>query len=204
MKFLTRVKIFFKKLSEKLMPVNNIDKLNMLLSKQKKVLADTRQKYYNSKGKEEYYTTEIATNQKLKQELLDSAKKCKEKNDSNKLKQVFDMYDLTENRITMYSSCLEKQKEITTKLNQFVSITETKINKLNCDIEMLKTKDEFSQSVRDLRSIQCDQDDINVDDVVKDIEIDYNARVAEFTDMNVEDISGDLNRNKFEDFVKGL
>lgn len=204
MKLFTRLTIFVKKLLAKVMPISNIDKLNHLIEKQNKALSYARQSYYNSLGKEEYYENELSTNQELYKALICCAKKAKTNNDEAVLKQSFDAIQLAESRIKMYGDCLEKQKEITIKLNRFVTVAANKISQLKCNIEMLKTKDEFSKSVKDFKELQLGNCDTNVDDVVKDIEIDYNAKSIEFNDMSVDDITISINDSKFEEFVEGL
>lgn len=200
MKLFTRIKLFGKKTIEDLMPIDNITQLEEMMSKQQKVLEETQQKYYNSKGKEDYYETEIKRNKKLLKDTMSSAKKAKDKNDEVKLKKLYEIKTLTETKIKTYEECLEKQKEITNQLNTLVTNAERKVTKIKCDIELLKTKEDFSKSVEDFKSIQTGVDDINIDDITKDIEINFNAKSYEFNDMDVVDIEDD----GFDDFVKGL
>lgn len=201
MKLFTRIKLFIKKVIEELMPVDNITQLEEMMRKQQKILEETQQKYYNSKGKEEYYETEIDNNKKLLEDTISSAKKAKENNDEVRLKKLYEIKTMTESKIKTYKECLDKQKEITIKLNSLVASAERKLTKAKCSIELLKTKDEFSKSVEDFKSIQIgDSDDINMDDITKDIEINFNAKSYEFNDMDVVEIED----NGFDDFVKGL
>lgn len=200
MKLFTRFKLFGKKAIEELMPVDNITQLEEMMNKQKKVLEETQQKYYNSKGKEEYYEAEIKKNEELLENTITSAKKSKENNDEVSLKKLYEIKTLTESKIKMYKECLEKQKEISIKLNKFVSNIERKVSKARCDIELLKTKDEFAKSVEDFKSVQTGVDDINMEDITKDIDINFNAKSYEFNDIDIVDI-GD---NGFNDFVKEL
>lgn len=200
MKLSTRIKLFGKKKIEQFMPIDNIVQLEELMNKQQKVLNETQQKYYNSKGKEDYYLKEIENNEKLLKDTTISAKKAKENNDEARLKKLYEIKTLTESKIKMYKECLEKQKEITVKLNKFVSNIERKVSKAKCDIELLKTKDEFTKSVKDFKSIQTDADDINMEDITKDIDINFNAKAYEFNDIDIVDIED----NGFEDFIKEL
>lgn len=200
MKLFTRLRLFGKKTIEEFMPIDNITQLEEMMNKQKKVLEDTQQKYYNSKGKEDYYSKEIDNNKNLLENTILSAKRAKENNDEVKLKKLYEIKTLTESKIKMYEECLEKQKEITIKLNQFVTNIERKVSKAKCDIELLKTKDEFTKSVEDFKSVQTGVDDINMEDITKDIDISFNAKSYEFNDMNVVDIED----GGFDDFVKEL
>lgn len=201
MKLFTRIKLFGKKAIEDFMPIDNITQLEEMMNKQKKVLEETQQKYYNSKGKEDYYETEIKRNEKLLEDAMSSAKKAKENNDETKLKKLYEIKTMTEFKIKMYEECLEKQKEITIKLNKFVSNIERKVSKARCDIELLKTKDEFTKSVEDFKSVQTGVDDINMEDITKDIDINFNAKSYEFNDMDVVEVE---DNDGFDDFVKGL
>lgn len=200
MKLFTRIKLFGKKAIEDFMPIDNITQLEEMMNKQKKVLEETQQKYYNSKGKEDYYETEIKRNEKLLEDTMSSAKKAKENNDETKLKKLYEIKTLTESKIKMYKDCLEKQKEITVKLNKFVSNIERKVSKAKCDIELLKTKDEFTKSVEDFKTIETGVDDINMEDITKDIDINFNAKSYEFNDMDVVEVED----GGFDDFVKEL
>lgn len=200
MKLSTRIKLFGKKKIEQFMPIDNIVQLEELMNKQQKVLNETQQKYYNSKGKEDYYLKEIENNEKLLKDTIISAKKAKENNDEARLKKLYEIKTLTESKIKMYKECLEKQKEITVKLNKFVSNIERKVSKAKCDIELLKTKDEFTKSVKDFKSVQTNADDINMEDITKDIDINFNAKAYEFNDIDIENIED----SGFEDFIKEL
>lgn len=200
MKLFTRIKLFGKKAVEELMPIDNITQLEEMMKRQQKVLEETQQKYYNSKGKEEYYETEIDKNEKLLKDTISSAKKAKEDNDEVRLKKLYEIKTMTESKIKMYEECLEKQKEITVKLNKFVTNIERKVSKAKCDIELLKTKDEFTKSVEDFKSVQTGVDDINMEDITKDIDINFNTKSYEFNDMNVVEVED----GGFDDFVKEL
>lgn len=200
MKLFTRFKLFGKKAIEELMPVDNITQLEEMMRKQEKVLEETQQKYYNSKGKEDYYSKEIENNEKLLKDTISSAKKAKENNDEVKLKKLYEIKTMTESKIKMYKECLEKQKEITIKLNKFVSNIERKVSKAKCDIELLKTKDEFTKSVEDFKTIETGVDDINMEDITKDIDINFNAKSYEFNDMDIAEVED----GGFDDFVKEL
>lgn len=195
MKFLTRLRLFGEKTTEKLMPVNNIVQLEDLLKKQTKTLEETKQKYYNSKGKEDYYQTEIKNNEDLKEKAINNAKNSKDNNNEVQLKKCFEIQKMAQTKIDMYIDCLNKQKDITIKLNNFVTNLETKNSELRCKIELLKTKDDFVKSVEDFKMVQTGTRDINLDDVVKDIEINFNAKSYEFNDMDVTE----LKDNVYED-----
>lgn len=200
MKLLTRLRLFGEKTTEKLMPVDNITQLEDLLKKQSKTLEETKQNYYNSKGKEDYYKTEIKSNKELKEKAIERAKDAKGHKNEEQLKNCFEIQKMAQTKINMYTDCLEKQKNITTKLNTFMTNLETKNSELRCKIELLKTKDEFVKSVEDFKVVQNGTSDINLDDVVKDIEINFNSKSYELDDMNVPE----LQNSEYEDFVEGL
>lgn len=200
MRLFTRFKLFGKKAIEELMPIDNITQLEEMIEKQNKVLNETKQKYYNSKGKEDYYSNEIKNNKKLLDDTMKSAKKAKDNDDEMKLKKLYEIKTLTESKIKMYEECLKKQKDITVKLNTLVTNAERKCTKLKCNIELLKTKDEFTKSVEDFKTIQVGNEDINIDDITKDIDIKFNAKTYEFEDIDVVDVED----GGFDDFVKEL
>lgn len=200
MKLLTRLRLFGEKAIEKTISVDNIAQLEDLIKKQTKISEEIKQKYYNSRGKEDYYQTEIKNNEDLKYKTIERAKNAKGHKNEEQLKQCFEIQKMAQAKIDMYKDCLDKQKGITIKLNAFITNLESKNSELKCKIELLKTKDDFVKSVEDFKTVQSGTSDINLDNVVKDIEIDFNAKSYEFDDIDVPELAN----NEYEDFVEGL
>lgn len=204
MKIITRISLFLKRIIEKLMPINKCEQLNSLFIKYKKILYDAKQNYYNSLGKEEYYQKELDNNKVNSEKLLSIAKKYKEKNDTTKLKETYNMYDLSLKKIENYQKFLDEQKEITLKLNTFISQLERKVSKLECEIEILKTKNEFNNNIKNIKRV-CNVDSgVDLDIVTKGIEIDYNANMIETDSMSLDNIEDIKYGDEFDKFVDDL
>lgn len=204
MKFLTRLNIFAKKVAKELMPITDIEKLEHALEEIKKGLDDTKQSYYKSKGKEDYYKTEIDNAEKVKEKIVNQMKKNKENNvEKEKQEPLYNEMVTLDTRIKLNNENLTNQSKITSALLKTKNVYDRKYTDLRQNLEIMKSKEDFNNSIKEFK---LDNFDIDTKEIEKNIDITFNASQYSLDDIEkeVNMIDIQLDDNGIDEFLDKL
>lgn len=183
MKKLTKLKIVFDRIFNKFVKVDNIEKIEEGLNRQKEALKKLNNSYYNAQGALESYKNELNKNQENKKKLNKCFEICKTKNDKEGAKQIFDEINTTRQRITVLKEQTQKQELIVRRFKEAKERYEKEIRNLQNNLETMKSKNRFSKAVKEYESQFGEFEEFNIEDIQKDIDIEFNASNAQLQEQ---------------------
>lgn len=197
MKKLTKIKIIFDRFFNKIAKVDNIEKVEEGMKRQKEALRKLNNSYYNAKGALDTYKEELNKNKNNLKRLDKCFNICKTKNDKKGAKQVYDETIVTKQRISILEEQISKQKLIVDRFLEAKEKYETAIRNLQNNLETMKSKDRFSKAVKEYNENFGEFEEFNIDDIQRDIDNEFNAsnvRLEEQTDtLNLDEIENESN-----------
>ena len=183
MKKLTKLKIVFDRIFNKFVKVDNIEKIEEGLNRQKEALKKLNNSYYNAQGALETYKNELNKNQENEKKLNKCFEICKTKNDKEGAKQIFDEINTTRQRITVLKEQTQKQELIVRRFKEAKERYEKEIRNLQNNLETMKSKNRFSKAVKEYESQFGEFEEFNIEDIQKDIDIEFNASNAQLQEQ---------------------
>lgn len=197
MKKLTKIKIIFDRFFNKIAKVDNIEKVEEGMKRQKEALRKLNDSYYNAKGALDTYNEELKKNQDNLKRLDKCFEICKTKNDKKGAKQIYDEMIITKQRISVLEEQISKQKLIVDRFLEAKEKYETEIRNLQNNLETMKSKDRFSKAVKEYNENFGEFEEFNIDDIQRDIDNEFNAsnvRLEEQADtLNLDEIENESN-----------
>ena len=152
MKKLTKLKIVFDRIFNKFVKVDNIEKIEEGLNRQKEALKNLNNSYYNAQGALESYKNELKKNQENEKKLNKCFGICKTKNDKEGAKQIFEELNTTKQRIIVLKEQSQKQELIVQRFKEAKERYEKEIRNLQNNLETMKSKNRFSKAVKEYES----------------------------------------------------
>lgn len=183
MKKLTKLKIVFDRIFNKFVKVDNIEKIEEGLDRQKEALKKLNNSYYNAQGALESYRNELEKNKENEKQLNKCFEICKTKNDKDGAKQIFDELNTTKQRIIVLKEQSQKQELIVQRFKEAKDRYEKEIRNLQNNLETMKSKNRFSKAVKEYESQFGEFEEFNIDDIQKDIDIEFNASNAQLQEQ---------------------
>ena len=183
MKKLTKLKIVFDRIFNKFVKVDNIEKIEEGLNRQKEALKKLNNSYYNAQGALESYKNELNKNQENEKKLNKCFEIYKTKNDKEGAKQIFDEINTTRQRITVLKEQTQKQELIVRRFKEAKERYEKEIRNLQNNLETMKSKNRFSKAVKEYESQFGEFEEFNIEDIQKDIDIEFNASNAQLQEQ---------------------
>ena len=183
MKKTTKLKIVFDRIFNKFIKVDNIEKIEEGLNRQKEALKKLNSSYYNAKGALTVYKDELNKNLDNQKKLDKCFEICKSKDDKEAAKQVFNEIQTTKQRITVLQDQIQKQELIVQRFSQAKEKYETEIRNLQNNLETMKSKNRFSKAVKEYESQFGEFEEFNIDDIQRDIDIEFNASNAQLEEQ---------------------
>lgn len=183
MKKLTKIKIVFDRIFNKFVKVDNIEKIEEGLNRQKEALKKLNNSYYNAQGALESYKNELKKNQENEKKLNKCFETCKGKNDKDGAKQVFEELNTTKQRIIVLKEQTQKQELIVKRFKDAKERYENEIKNLQNNLETMKSKNRFSKAVKEYESQFGEFEEFDIEDIQKDIDIEFNASNAQLQDQ---------------------
>lgn len=183
MKKTTKLKIVFDRIFNKFIKVDNIEKIEEGLNRQKEALKKLNSSYYNAKGALTAYKDELNKNLDNQKKLDKCFEICKSKDDKEAAKQVFNEIQTTKQRITVLQDQIQKQELIVQRFSQAKEKYETEIRNLQNNLETMKSKNRFSKAVKEYESQFGEFEEFNIDDIQRDIDIEFNASNAQLEEQ---------------------
>lgn len=200
MKKLTKLKIIFDRLFNKVAKVDNIEKIEEGLNRQKEALKKLNNSYYNSKGALDSYKEELTKNENNLKRLKKCFDICKTKENKKEAKQVYDEIIITNQRISVLKEQISKQELIVKRFLEAKEKYENEIRNLKNNLETLKSKSRFSKAVKEYNDNFGEFEEFNIDDIQRDIDNEFNASNARLdeqsSELNLDNIE---NENSFEE-----
>lgn len=183
MKKTTKLKIVFDRIFNKFIKVDNIEKIEEGLNRQKEALKKLNSSYYNAKGALTAYKDELNKNLDNQKKLDKCFEICKSKDDKEAAKQVFNEIQTTKQRITVLQDQIQKQELIVQRFSQAKEKYETEIRNLQNNLETMKSKNRFSKAVKEYESQFGEFEEFNIDDIQRDIDVEFNASNAQLEEQ---------------------
>lgn len=183
MKKLTKLKIVFDRIFNKIVKVDNIEKIEEGLNRQKEALKKLNNSYYNAQGALESYRNELEKNKENEKKLNKCFEICKAKNDKDGAKQIFEELNTTKQRIIVLKEQSQKQELIVQRFKEAKERYEKEIRNLQNNLETMKSKNKFSKAVKEYESQFGEFEEFNIDDIQKDIDIEFNASNAQLQEQ---------------------
>lgn len=197
MKKVTKIKILWDRLFNKIVKVDNIEKVEEGLERQKESLRKLNESYYNAVGVLDTYKEELKKNENNLDKLNRCFEICKNKDDKQGAKQVYEQTITTKQRINVLKEQIEKQKMIVNRFKEAKEKYEKEIRNLENNIETMKSKDRFSKAVKEYNKNFGEFEEFNIDDIQRDIDTEFNASNAKLSEttnqLDLDKIEADMN-----------
>lgn len=197
MKKVTKIKILWDRLFNKIVKVDNIEKVEEGLERQKESLRKLNESYYNAVGGLDTYKEELNKNENNLDKLSRCFEICKNKDDKQGAKQIYEQTITTKQRINVLKEQIEKQKMIVNRFKEAKERYEKEIRNLENNIETMKSKDRFSKAVKEYNKNFGEFEEFNIDDIQRDIDTEFNASNAKLSEttnqLDLDKIEADMN-----------
>lgn len=215
MKKLERIKIVWNRMFNKVFNVKNIEKLEAQKSEMEKVLQESKEELSKQKGKKKVIDDKIQEHKNDLEKLKETCKSIKEDEMMNKdiknqkLKEGFDLYKKCEDELKVKEQQSELMDKLITQVEGKVAIYETKIDSLFKNINILKSKAEFTENVNDFKNVIKKLGCKDIGDIKDQIDADFYTSEFELNEIskdeiNVEQFTKDVKDTGFGDFVDSL
>ncbi len=208
MKIIEKLKIILNRILNKIFKVTNVEKLE--------AQRDAMQEMYDN-SKEQL--NELQASKKLKKEELDKKKKqltkletmnkeLLEKGNDKKLKEGFEFKKQLDYEIELLENTIKSYTSLTTNLKQQLTTYKSKIDRIHNNIDALKAKAEFSESVDKFKETMKNLDCRDINDISNEIDKNYYKSEFDLNDLvkcdkKVEDFVND-DDSDFENYKKSL
>lgn len=205
MKNTTRLKVFFKKMFKMVTPLDNIEIMEHLMEQNNTALNSFNDQLYNSKAQIRYHQRELEVNSDRKDSLIKIAEKFKSNNNEDGKRETFNKLKIVDSQIALHKEQIELHEARTVSLNSIVENLRNKQTEIQCKLTSYKAKVEFANSVNQYSNINVKGLDINIDDITKEIDIDYLSSEFKLNDIMKNDIVTNATSDlEYEEFYKNL
>lgn len=202
LKNIERIRLWFANLIKNLFQVDKTAQLVDIYEKQKSQLEEADSKYYRSKGLEQYYTDEIETITKLLSRLGSCAKKVK--NDDAVLRDIYTQKVSLENKKKNFEEFLQAQTLVTKQWETLKDQLEMTTIKLKDKIDEIRMKEEFSKNMDKFSNTTSTIGDINIDEIMKEVQVDFNSSTMKLKDLKNTSINDVIKDDGFEEYKNSL
>lgn len=202
LKNIERIRLWFANLIKNLFQVDKTAQLVDIYEKQKSQLEEADSKYYRSKGLEQYYTDEIETITKLLSRLGSCAKKVK--NDDAVLRDIYTQKVSLENKKKNFEEFLQAQTLVTKQWETLKDQLEMTTIKLKDKIDEIRMKEEFSKNMDKFSNTTSTIGDINIDEIMKEVQVDFNSSTMKLKDLKNTSIDDVIKDDGFEEYKNSL
>ena len=115
-------------------------------------------------------------------------------------RQIFEELNTTKQRIIVLKEQSQKQELIVQRFKEAKERYEKEIRNLQNNLETMKSKNRFSKAVKEYESQFGEFEEFNIDDIQKDIDIEFNASNAQLQEQeNKIDLDQLENESNFEE-----
>lgn len=205
-----KIKLFFTKKVDDIVPISETDKIKEIIKEKTKDLKKLSESYYESEGKKKTLENKIKGCNKTLKDISAAGNMCKKNNDEVNLKKLFVEKKNIENEIEMTQKTLELTKKLSEDLYVRKTKMETYISSLKHKLDQLKIKEEYTEQANKFISVMNDvdkEDSFNENEEI--IDVNFNAAELKIEDfdssISVDDV---INKytvdDEFEKFKQSL
>lgn len=193
MKKMTGLKIFFDRIFNKVIKVDEIEKIQEGLERQKQAVLKIREAYFNASGLLEQKQNEQKKKKSQEEQFLKLLDKAKEKDDRVLGKQIFDEMSVIKNSLTLLQEQIDKQTITVDVLKKEKEKRENEVRTTESNMELMKSKNDFTKSMKEYNTIFGEFEEFNIDDIERKIDTEFNA-----TNCQIKEDDGKINLNKLQ------
>jgi riboflavin synthase len=193
MKKMTSLKIFFDRIFNKVVKVDEIEKIQEGLERQKQAVLKIREAYFNASGLLEQKQNEQKKKKSQEEQFLKLLDKAKEKDDKQLGKQIFDEMSVIKNSLILLQEQIEKQTITVDVLKKEKEKRENEVRTTESNMELMKSKNDFTKSMKEYNTIFGEFEEFNIDDIERKIDTEFNA-----TNCQIKEDDNKINLNKLQ------
>ncbi len=193
MKKLTSLKILFDRIFNKVVKVDEIEKIKEGLERQKQAVVKIREAYFNAAGLLEQKQGELDKKNVQVEKFTKFLDKAKEKNDKEMGKQIFDEMNIVKNSVILLQEQIEKQKITVDVLKKEKEKREQEVRTTESNVELMKSKNDFTKSMKEFNTIFGEFEEFNIEDIERKIDTEFNA-----TNCQIKEDDSKINLNKLQ------
>ena len=193
--------------ADRVTAVSPAEKLEAALSSRKRALEQIRENCYHASGRSRYYENQVKLLQRRIEILNSSARECKRRGEEERLEQILCQHQRAERRLEIFSQCTRQQAEITGQLERSRLEIERDVDKMQAQLDVLRTRSEFAQGLRQYRKAAVRLREDSWEETAHRIEIDYSTGEAQLDDLcarRQENAGEAERREQFAQFVESL
>lgn len=227
LKFLDRVKFMFGKAGKKAIKITSIEELEVLIGKEREKLSELKQTNLELRAELKFHANDLAALTDSVNRLTNRTRSFKEQmlkanEEGNKelaermlenIKEGKRLIDETTVKLKAKQECTEAFEKYVTASERALSLQERKLDNLNSKLSELHVKDQISKSFNKFSNLDFGMDnDQAIEELTKNVEIDYNM-----TEIKLDDLENELNskdateaflesedEQSLEDFINSL
>ena len=195
---------------EKILKVDNVEKLQAQEIKMTEVLNTSKEQLNQLKAEIAVSEKEIA---KGKAELEQLIRLCKNKKDTisdEEMKNIYRLYERQESEIKNKETALVLTKKLLEQCEVQVETYTDRIAEITKNISVLKVKNNYAENVKKFKNVAKDLKVKDAKDLEREIEVDFVAAEFDLEDMKAEEMSiekvlKEANETSgFKDFMKKI
>lgn len=203
-KVLKWIKIQMNKVFKK--TVSNIELLEFNLKEMKVNQCKIVEALYSYKGKVKYFQDTITEIENKISEIITGAKIVLKKGDDILLARCKAEIDILEDKKVRLVKSLELSNKLYEKAYIQKNMVSIKVSEIESRVDFLKMKSDFKKEVEEFSSVMNGEFGINMGEIEKDINIEFNASELKLADIEAEGFNiNDILKNKdLEEFKISL
>ena len=186
---LNRIQIVGKRIIEKVLKVDNIEKLEAQEEKMTAVLNASKEQLNQLKAEIDVSQREIDTKKNENEQLI---RLCKNKRDTisdEEMKNIYRLYERQESEIKSKETALALTKKLLEQCEIQVDTYTDRIGEITKNISILKVKNDYTENVKKFKNVAKDLKVKDAKDLEREIEVDFAAAEYDLQDMKDEEIS---------------
>ena len=210
MKLLNRIQIVGKRIIEKVLKVDNVEKLKAQEEKMTAVLNTSKEQLNQLKAEIDVSQKEIDTKKNENEQLI---RLCKNKRDTisdEEMKNIYRLYERQESEIKNKETALALTRKLLEQCEAQVETYTDRIAEITKNISVLRVKNDYTENVKKFKNVAKDLKVKDAKDLEREIEVDFVAAEYDLQDMKAEEMSIEKvlkeanETNGFKDFMKKI
>ena len=207
---LNRIQIVGKRIIEKVLKVDNVEKLEAQEEKMTAVLNASKEQLNQLKAEIDVSQREIDTKKNENEQLI---RLCKNKRDTisdEELKNIYRLYERQESEIKNKETALALTRKLLEQCETQVETYTDRIGEITKNISVLRVKNDYAENVKRFKNVAKDLKVKDAKDLEREIEVDFVAAEYDLQDMKAEEITIEKvlkeanETNGFKDFMKKI
>lgn len=207
---LNRIQIVGKRIIEKVLKVDNVEKLEAQEEKMTAVLNTSKEQLNQLKAEIDVSQKEIDTKKNENEQLV---RLCKNKRDiisDEEMKNIYRLYERQESEIKNKETALALTRKLLEQCEAQVETYTDRIGEITKNISVLRVKNDYAENVKKFKNVAKDLKVKDAKDLEREIEVDFVAAEYDLQDMKAEEMTIEKvlkeanETNGFKDFMKKI